>query len=265
MFNFLLTPGAPFFAISLAGVALAAIGLLRVERLRLLATGVRAVPAGRGVAVRLAVGQAAAIPLSGAVLLASLAGGLSGAARGLALATAAGIYLYLGLVVPRRPLVAAERERKELRRLTPGFVSYVRIGLAGFEAPASLLTRYVARVRPSALAMQRVVAEALAVMQERRMRPFEALRAVALAGGCRELTDIAEALAQAEAEGTDAQAALEAYEATLEALLRDEFTRMLKRRTVWLLLVVAVSLVVGILGNLLYVMVAGSPLFQGGL
>jgi hypothetical protein len=109
------------------------------------------------------------------------------------------------------------------------------------------------------------VAEALTLVRERRLRPFDALRAVARARGCQELIDVAEALAQAEAEGSDAQAALAAHQATLEAILRDEFTRMLKRRTLWLLLVVAGSLVIGILGNLLYVMVAGSQLFGGGL
>ena len=69
-----------------------------------------------------------------------------------------------------------------------------------------------------------------------------------------------EALAQAEAEGTDVQQVLAAHEATLEAVLKDEFTRMLKRRTMYLLGLVAVSLVVGILGNLLFVMTGGGSL-----
>ncbi|HWQ13438.1 MAG TPA: hypothetical protein VNL77_11585, partial [Roseiflexaceae bacterium] len=103
------------------------------------------------------------------------------------------------------------------------------------------------------------------LVRARRLRPFEALRLAARARGCQELTDVAETLAQAEAEGADPQTALAAHETTLEAILRDEFTRMLKRRTLWLLLVVAVSMVVGILGNLLYVMVGGSPLFRGGV
>jgi hypothetical protein len=102
-----------------------------------------------------------------------------------------------------------------------------------------------------------LVAEALNVMRERRLRPFEALRVVARARGCLELTDVAEALAQAESEGSDAQAVLAAHEATLEVILKDEFTRMLKRRTLYLLGLVAVSLVIGILGNLLFVMTGG--------
>jgi hypothetical protein len=105
--------------------------------------------------------------------------------------------------------------------------------------------------------MQQLVAEALSLMNERRLRPFEALRVVARARGCQELIDVAEALAQAESEGSDVQQVLEAHEATLAALLRDEFTRMLKRRTMYLLGLVAVSLVIGILGNLLFVMTGG--------
>ena len=61
------------------------------------------------------------------------------------------------------------------------------------------------------------------------------------------------------------QQVLAAHEVTLEALLKDEFTRMLKRRTMYLLGMVALSLVVGILGNLLFVMTGGgSVLMRAG-
>jgi hypothetical protein len=265
MVDLMLTPGAPFFALSFAGVLIAALGLSRIERARLLVAGVRKPLSAPGATARLLVGQAAGLPLAGLLLLAGYAGGATGLSWLLLVVVAAGAYLYLGLVVPRRPLARARRERRELRRLTPGLVSYVRVALAGYEAPATLLERYVARPQPRLLPMQAVVAEALTLVRERRLRPFDALRSVARARGCQELIDVAEALAQAEAEGSDAQAALAAHQATLEAILRDEFTRMLKRRTLWLLLVVAGSLVIGILGNLLYVMVAGSQLFGGGL
>src|SRR4029078_2420369 len=98
-------------------------------------------------------------------------------------------------------------------------------------------------------------------MNERRLRPFEALRVVARARGCVELTDVAEALAQAEREGSDVQQVLAAHDALLEAVLRDEFTRMLKRGTMYLLGLVAISLVVGILGNILFVMTGGGSVF----
>jgi membrane-anchored glycerophosphoryl diester phosphodiesterase (GDPDase) len=55
---------------------------------------------------------------------------------------------------------------------------------------------------------------------------------------------------------------LAAQQQTLEQVLRDEFTRMLKRRTMYLLLTVAISLVIGILGNLLFVMTGGGSLLM---
>jgi hypothetical protein len=101
------------------------------------------------------------------------------------------IYLYLGIIIPRKPVVAAQKQRKRLRLLTPGFVSYVRVALAGYDPPATLLERYAARPAKRILPMQQLVAEALVLMNERRLRPFEALRQVARARGCQELTDVA--------------------------------------------------------------------------
>jgi hypothetical protein len=156
--------------------------------------------------------------------------------------------------------VAAQKERKRLRLLTPGFVSYVRVALAGYDPPATLLERYCVRPAKRLLPMQQMIAEALTLMNERRLRPFEALRMVARTRGCLVLTDVCEALAQAVSVGSVVKLVLAAHEATLEALLKDEFTRMLKRRTMYLLGLVAISLVVGILGNLLFVMTGGGSL-----
>jgi hypothetical protein len=232
-----------------------------MEQARLAWIGVRMLPTRWGMAGRFALGQAAAIPLAGLLLLIAFASGAAGDIRTLLLIAALAIYLYAGVIVPRRPLVAAQKVRKKLRLLTPGFVSYVRVALAGYDAPATLLERYCARPARRLVPMQQLVAEALTLMHERRQRPFEALRMVARTRGCVELTDVAEALAQAEREGSDVQQVLAAHEATLEALLRDEFTRMLKRRTLYLLGLVAISLVIGILGNLLFVMTGGGSAF----
>lgn len=261
MINLLISPGMPFAALALAGALLAALGLMRMEQARLAWIGVRALPTSWGMAGRFALGQAAAVPLTGLLLLVAFAGGAQGSGQKLLLFAALALYLYAGVVIPRRPLVAAQQERRKLRMLTPGFVSYVRVALAGFDPPAILLERYCARPAKRLLLMQRLVGEALALMNERRVRPFEALRLVARARGCQELTDVAEALAQAEREGSDVQQVLAAHAATLEALLKDEFTRMLKRRTLYLLGLVAMSLVVGILGNLLFVMTGGGSVF----
>jgi hypothetical protein len=254
--DFLLTPGAPFASVALAGVLIAALGLMQLERARLALTGVRSLPTMWGMRGRFVLGQAAAIPLAAVLLLVATAGA-EGNTRTMLLVGALAIYLYLGIIIPRKPAVAAQKQRKRLRLLTPGFVSYVRVALAGYDPPATLLERYAARPAKRILPMQQLVAEALVLMNERRLRPFEALRHIARGRGCQELTDVAEALAQAESEGSDVQQVLAAHEATLEALLRDEFTRMLKRRTMYLLGLVAISLVVGILGNLLFVMTGG--------
>jgi hypothetical protein len=262
MVDLLLTPGAPFFALSVAGVMLAAFSLSRMERARIAFAGVRSLPTTWGMRGRFVLGQAAAIPLAALLLLLTLAGGALGNQRTLLLAGACAIYLYTGIIIPRKPIVRAQKERKQLRTLTPGFISYVRVALSGYDPPATLLERYCARPAKRLLPMQQLVAEALTLMHEQRLRPFEALRAVARARGCQELIDVVEALAQAEREGSDVQEVLVAQAATLEAVLRDEFKRMLNRRTLYLLGLVAISLVIGILGNLLFVMTGGGSLLM---
>ncbi|PLS81164.1 MAG: hypothetical protein CYG59_06450, partial [Chloroflexi bacterium] len=178
------------------------------------------------------------------------------------LASAFAVYLYAGLVLPRKEKVAADKRRQAIRKLTPGFIAYVRVAIAGFDTPAVILERYTARPDKRSAPMREVTAAALDVMQRQRVRPFTALRDEARKTGCQELVDLTEALAQAESEGADVTAALEQHEQTLLLVLEDEFKRMLKRRTMYLLLFVAISVVVGILGNLLYVMV-GSVFFKG--
>jgi hypothetical protein len=257
-----LAPGAPFFALSIAGVMLAALGLLRLEAARIALAGMRTLPGFGGMAGRLLIGQIAALALVTPVLLATAAGGMRGEDWYLPLALVLALYLGVGVVLPRRPLVQAQQERRLLLRLTPGFVSYVRVALAGYDSPLNLLERYAAQPRPQIRVLQAVVIEALQLTRERRLRPFEALLAVARGRDCRELTDVVQALALAEAEGADVQAVLAAHETTLEIVLRDEFQRMLKRRTLYLLGLTAVSLVVGTLLNLLFVMTGGGSLLM---
>lgn len=262
--DLLILPGAPSFALAVALAILAAIAVLRLEQARLALVGVRSLPTRWGMRGRFLVGQVAALPIVGVLLLLALAAGTEGYARLLMLVSALASYLYIGLILPRKPIVEAQKERRKLRRLTPGFVAFVRVSLAGYDPPAVLLERYIARPHARRAVMQAVVAEALDLMREQRKRPFEALQMVARARGCQELTDVAEALAQAESEGTDPQTALLAQETTLLALLEDELKRLLKRRTMYLLVMVAVSVVIGILGNVLWVMV-GSVFLSGGV
>jgi hypothetical protein len=158
MTDLLVSPGTPFAAFALAGVLLAALGLMRLERARLAWVGVRSLPTRWGMAGRFALGQAAAVPFSALLLLIAFASGAEGNNRNLLLVAALAIYMYAGVIIPRKPIVAAQKERKKLRLLTPGFVSYVRVALAGYDPPATLLERYCARPAPRLLPMQQLVA-----------------------------------------------------------------------------------------------------------
>lgn len=258
--NPLIAPGAPLFGAALASALVAVLGLMLAGRQRE-AAGLAAIPGGqRG---RLLVGNVAALPLVALALLTAAAGGLQGVGRTLLVGGAVAIYLAVGLVAPRRALVARRHEARRLRLLTPGFLAFVRVALGSFESPLEIMRRYVARPAARLAPMQALVGEAIRECAEQRVRPFAALSAVARRHACVELIDMAEALAQAEAEGGRVDAVLQAQQATLELILQSEFKRTLRRRTIYLLLMVAVSLVVGILLNLLFVMV-GSALIQLG-
>jgi hypothetical protein len=257
MNDILFQPGAPAYALSFVGILLAAIGL---QGLRPQVTGLLPTPRGWTMRSRLLVGQFAAL-VCVALVLAVVAQTPNSQQTLLLGAAGLAAYLYFGLVLPRKPKVEAEKRRRAIRKLTPGFVAYIRVALAGFDSPAQILERYAGRIDPRSAPLRDVVIAALEVMQQQRQRPFAALRDQARITGCQELIDLAETLAQAEAEGAPIQKVLQQHEQTLTAILEDEFKQMLKRRTIYLLLLVAISVVVGILGNLLYVMI-GSVLFK---
>ena len=253
--NFILTPGAPFFLGALAGGLLAAMGLLLLNRQYADAMGGWRMPSTGLLSGRYIVGNLIGLPVAVVLILVVLAGGYEGQARLLLFALAAGAYLYAGLVVPRRPLVQRQKEVVQIRALTPGLIAFVRVGLGSFESPMDIMRRYIVRPVERWVVMQTLVADAVQVSLDQRMRPFAALALVARERGCRELIDVAEALAQAEAEGGRIDTVLEAQQATLELILQSEFKRMIRRRTMYLLLMVALSLVIGILGNILWTMV----------
>ncbi len=262
MIDILVQPGTPFLLISMVGICIAILGMQRMTAVQTLAATARTASTWN-YRRRFMVGQMAGITLAGILLLTAITTGLVENQLTLTLASAGGLYLYLGLVVPRQPIVKAQKEQKRLRMLTPGFVAYVRVALAGNESPGEVLTRYVKRPRKNIAVMQALVADALEVMESERMRPFAALARIARQRGGREVIDVTDALAQAEADGADVQAVLEAQEITLQQILRDEFTQMLKRRTLYLIGLVAVSLVIGILGNLLFVITGGGAVLMG--
>ena len=73
MTDLLVSPGTPFAAVALAGVLLAALGLMRMERARLAWVGFRELPTRWGMTGRFALGQTAAVPLAGLLLLIAFA------------------------------------------------------------------------------------------------------------------------------------------------------------------------------------------------
>ena len=259
MNDILIAPGAPAYTMAFAGALLALLGTALMAR-RPVAIG----PNGPGLSTvgRFIAGQLAGLVSAALLIGLSSASGQRGDARNLLLCAALAAYLGLGIVLPRQPQVRREREAVTLRRLTPGFVSFVRVALGSFEAPLEIMRRYVHRPQPRLAPMQTLVTEALLLGADLRLRPFAALSLAARERGCRELTDVVEALAQAEAEGGSVETVLAGHQATLELILEGEFKRMVRRRTMYLLLMVAISLVVGILVNLLFVMTGGGSVLN---
>ncbi len=254
MHDLLIAPSTPAYTMAFAGALMALLGVALMEHRPQPVT-----PGGTGLsdAGRLAAGQVAGLVVAAMLVGLNFASGQRGNAQSLLLCGALAAYLGLGVVLPRQPQLRREREAVALRRLTPGLVSFVRVALGSFEAPIEIMRRYTHRPQRRLAPMQLLVAEALQFGADMRLRPFAALSAVARARGCRELTDVVNALAQAEAEGAGVETVLAAHQSTLELILEGEFKRMVRRRSMYLLLMVSISLVVGILLNLLFVMTAG--------
>lgn len=249
----LIAPATPLLLAAVAGGLLAALGALLLARQRAAVAGAWRAPAPAAAGARYLIGNLVGLPVVAIVLLAIVVGGVAGQTRLLMLVGALAAYLAVALAIPRRPIVERQRAVAALRALTPGFIAFIRIGLGSFESPLDIMRRYSSRPVARWAVMQALVADAIQVGLDQRMRPFAALALVARERGCRELTDVAEALAQAEAEGGRVDSVLEAQQATLELILQSEFKRMIRRRTMYLLMMVAVALVVGILGNILWI------------
>lgn len=259
--NFFIAPGAPFFLASFACAMLALLLASRIEALqRFRALGITIAPSVAEQRRRLIIGQVQATPIVVIVVLSAFSAPQT--YRLMLFVFSLLAYLYVGLVVPRKPLVEARKQQRALRKLVPGFASYIRVALVGSD-PKHMLERYVVRHQPRKAAMQQAVAEGLYLVGEERRRPFEALSIVAHAKGCREFIDLAEALAQAEAEGSDVRTVVAAQEETLRLVIEDEFSRELQRRNLYVLGLSAVGLVIGVLGQILFTVTRGGQVFMG--
>jgi hypothetical protein len=151
----------------------------------------------------------------------------------------------------------APEVRQRVLRLTPGFIGYVRVALAGGEAPLHILAHYVEHAHPGLAPMRELVAAALVEARSSRRRGFAVLAELTRVRGHQSLAEAASILADAEERGIDADAALERYQHMLEGMLHDAFMRLVRRRSLALLGVSALSLVLGVVGNILFVMTDG--------
>ncbi|MEP7187587.1 MAG: hypothetical protein ABI901_00185, partial [Roseiflexaceae bacterium] len=77
--DFLVSPAAPYVALSVAGAMLAAFGLTRLEKTRWADFGVRVLPNSSEMSGRVLIGQMAGIPLAFILILIAL---ISGSAAG---------------------------------------------------------------------------------------------------------------------------------------------------------------------------------------
>jgi len=247
-------PGAWVTPFILAGAVIALFGLSLIESVRSLTAGFRRQQSTWTISTRILVGHLVSLPV--AVVTIVLARFADAPLELLFYASALLSYLAIAWVIPRRPLVQEQQERKHIRLLLPSFISYLRASLSGYEPRQTTLLRYATRQDTRLAPMQRVVMDALDLMQA-GMLPFAALEKVARDRGVRELVDVAILLRQSELKGTDPLPVLTDIQATLDQILYDAFREMIERRKLWLLLVSAMA-VVGVLVQILFVVVVGS-------
>jgi len=242
---------APFVFL---GAAIVAFGVHQLDVVRSLTLGFQARRSSWSITTRILIGHIVSIPVAGATLI--LSRFTEPPLLYLCYATALLSYLAIAWVIPRRPLVQEQQERKQIRLLLPSFISYLRASLSGYEPRQVTLKRYASRQDARLAPMQRVVWDALDLMQS-GLLPFAALEKVARDRGVSELIDVAILLRQSEVKGTDPIPVLNDIQVTLDQILYDAFREMIERRKIWLLLVSAMA-VVSVLVQILFVVVVGS-------
>src|SRR5205085_7364159 len=107
--DLLLKPGAPFVLVCIVGVLIALYGLMQLERTRIAFAGVRSLPTRYRMTGRFVLGQAAAIPIAGFLLLLAFASGAQGSVYKLFIAGSLALYLSIGVIIPREPIVQAQQ------------------------------------------------------------------------------------------------------------------------------------------------------------
>ncbi len=168
-------------------------------------------------------------------------------------------YVLAGLSLPRLPETNAKRRASQIRRQLPAFVGFLRITLGQEPFPIAC-NRYLAVSHSRNRLMRDVVRRAIDRSQRMGIPLPSAFYDVAHQEECPELQYLADILKRSFEEGLDVRSLMEQQQQLLQSLLRNEFRRAIQQRGILLLLVTAISVIVGVLGNLLYVIIAGSDI-----
>lgn len=257
----MITTTAPYLFASLACFLTIILGLMELKPQ---VAGIVPTPSTWDLRQRFTIGLTASALIDAIILLLAFANGVTGTARILVLTLAFAVLLYCGFVVPRKPLVAANKRRRALRTLLPSLINFTRVALSGRATALEIMQRYAQRTDDQTKPMRELLLAALSIMDQEHLRPFAALAHQARATGCRELIDLCDSLAQAESDGSPIEQILVQQQATLEAILHDEFKRLVTRRTLMLVAASALSVLFGVFLNILWIM-AGSALLQQGI
>ena len=203
--------------------------------------------------------------------------GVQGNQRVFMLTLAATVWWTITLVVPRLPLMQAQRQQKAIRLALPAAVNQWRIALDAGEKLLPMMERYIAVPRPERAALQEVITHARSAIDAgqthtiqnpltgelitERMLFSDTLLAEAKKTRCTELVTVMTILANADREGgiRTAVPALKRTSVTLETIIHHEIDELLTKRSLKLIAVSAPAVVGGVL-LLLFVAAAGNDI-----
>lgn len=186
--------------------------------------------------------------------------GLQGLNRTMGWLSAGIIVWTVGVVIPRIPQVRLQRRVRSLRQCVPGMIRDLQIYLQTETLNASY-RQYAAFVEPQRALLQDLVRQAVA---RQKTQPTATLAKVVadLAGvsGCVELAQVTASLARAERTGgpQEAVAILRDLGETLDHQLEQDHKALVAKRKLMVIAATGLGVVVGLLGGILYLIVAGS-------
>lgn len=174
---------------------------------------------------------------------------------------AAGIVVWtVGVVIPRMPQVRQERRVRSLRQCVPGMIRDLQTYLQTDTLNASY-RQYAAFIEPQRAALQDLVRQAVARQKtQQTVTLAEVVAELAGVSGCVELAQVTASLARAERTGgpQEAVAILRDLGETLDHQLEQDHKALIAKRKLMVIAATGLGVVVGLLGGILYLIIAGS-------